>query len=132
MTAINEFGVTQAAVASDFFPQWRAGFSATSAPTAARVAVIITEEAATLAGQPITRVRTASKWVIPDCRNSDGGWNDHHAPVACNATGAYGLPDGGPVWRGCNVLPRANSTGAACIDSPTGVVFAGERLEDAL
>lgn len=51
MTAINEFGVTQAAVASDFFPQWRAGFSATSAPTAARVAVIITEEAATLAAK---------------------------------------------------------------------------------
>lgn len=84
------------------------------------------------AGQPIARVRTASRWVIPDCRNSDGGWNDQHAPVACRATGAYGLPDGGPVWRGCNVIPRANSTGAACLDSPTGVVFGGERLEDAL
>jgi hypothetical protein len=48
LAEVNEFAVTQAAVASDYFPQWRAGFTANSAPTAARVAVLITEEAAEL------------------------------------------------------------------------------------
>lgn len=48
MTTINEFGVTQAVVASDYFPQWNGSFSTASKPTAARVAVIITEEAANL------------------------------------------------------------------------------------
>lgn len=76
------------------------------------------------AGQPLTRVRSASKFVIPDCRGADGGWVDNHAPVACTQL------DGG--WRGCNVGLRAERTGAKCLDAPTGVVYAGERLEDSL
>lgn len=60
MTAVNEFGVTQAAVASDYFPQWRAGFTASSAPTATRVAAIITEEAAELATRLYAEDITAS------------------------------------------------------------------------
>jgi hypothetical protein len=84
------------------------------------------------AGNPFTRVRSASHFVIPDCRNTDGGWNDNHAPVDCLAAGARGLLDGGPRWFGCNVLPRASATGTQCLDAPTGTVFAGERLEDSL
>lgn len=84
------------------------------------------------AGQPMTRVRAASRYVIPDCRNSDGGWDKNHAPVNCGATGAFGLPDGGPRWAGCNVLPRTNAVGPACLDAPSGNVFLGERLEDSL
>lgn len=83
------------------------------------------------AGQPVTRVRSASKFVIPDCRTG-GVWDDNHAPVDCLATGAFGLPDGGPRWAGCNVLPRASSTGAQCLDAPSHAVTAGERLEDSL
>lgn len=80
------------------------------------------------AGQPVTRVRSASKYVIPDCRDAlpDGGlqWVDNHAPVDCTEL------DGG--WRGCNVGLRAQRRGAKCLDAPSGVVFAGERLEDSL
>jgi hypothetical protein len=57
---VNEFGVTQAAVASDYFPQWRAGFTANSAPTATRVAVLITEEAAELTTRLYAEGITAS------------------------------------------------------------------------
>lgn len=46
--AVSEFGVTQQAVAAIYFPQWRGGFSATSAPTATAVGAVITEEAALL------------------------------------------------------------------------------------
>lgn len=73
---------------------------------------------------PFVLARSASKFVIPDCRNADGGWNDQHAPVACTSL------DGG--WRGCNVMPRAQMTGAACLDAPSGVVDGNERIEDAL
>jgi hypothetical protein len=73
---------------------------------------------------PFVRVRSASKYVIPDCRLPDGGWNTEHAPVDCRSL------DGG--WRGCNVQPRAQMTGTACLDSPSGVVEAGERIEDSL
>lgn len=76
------------------------------------------------AGQPLTRVRTASKFVIPDCRGTDGGWVDNHAPVDCTEL------DGG--WRGCNVGLRAQRRGTQCLDAPSGIVYAGERLEDAL
>lgn len=76
------------------------------------------------AGQPVTRVRTASKYVIPDCRRPDGGWDDHHAPVDCVEL------DGG--WRGCNVALRSQRVGTQCLDAPTGVVYAGERVEDSL
>lgn len=76
------------------------------------------------ARQPVTRVRAASKYVIPDCRKPDGGWDDHHAPVDCVEL------DGG--WRGCNVALRSQRVGTQCLDAPTGVVYAGERVEDSL
>ena len=76
------------------------------------------------AGQPIVRVRTASKFVIPDCRDVDGGWVDNHAPVDCTEL------DGG--WRGCNVGLRTQRTGTKCLDAPSGLVRAGERVEDSL
>lgn len=80
------------------------------------------------AGNPFTRVRAASKHVIPDCRGSDGGWVDDHAPVDCLRR----TEDGGSRWAGCNVMPRSESVGASCLNAPSGVVFAGEQLQDSL
>jgi len=59
--------------------------------------------------------------VIPDCR--DGGVWDDSLVVDCLRGGE---------WRGCNVMPRAEASGAQCLDAPSGVVWAGERLEDSL
>lgn len=81
------------------------------------------------AGQPVTRARSASKFVIPDCRSTDGGWDDS-AVVDCRRRGV--APDGGVGWWGCNVFPRGEATGTQCLDAPSGVVFAGERVEDSL
>jgi hypothetical protein len=68
--------------------------------------------------------------VIPDCRNAQGRWNDNHAPVACRATGALGTQPGGAArWRGCNVIPAALSTGAACLPVECGV-FSGDSITD--
>jgi hypothetical protein len=77
----------------------------------------------------LTKVRAASKYVIPDCRTPDGGWDDS-AVVDCRRAGV--LLDGGAAWWGCNVFPRAEAVGTQCLDAPTGVVVAGERLEDSL
>lgn len=81
------------------------------------------------AGQPVTRVRSASKYVIPDCRGLDGGWDDS-AVVDCRRKGV--APDGGTRWWGCNVFPRAEAVGTQCLDAPSGIVFAGERVENSL
>lgn len=81
---------------------------------------------------PVTIARSSSRYVIADCRDPDGGWDDKHAEVDCRAIGARGLPDGGPRWFGCNVLPRSVAVGTQCLDAPSGVVLAGERLEGAL
>jgi hypothetical protein len=77
----------------------------------------------------LAKARAASKYVIPDCRAPDGGWNDN-AVVDCRR--ARVLLDGGAGWWGCNVFPRAEAVGTQCLDAPTGVVMAGERLEDSL
>lgn len=77
---------------------------------------------------PFTRVPTATKFVIPDCRNADGGWNELHAPVACLRS----LPDGGTGWKGCNVIPRSEASGGACLPAPSGSVMLGDRLEESL
>jgi len=80
------------------------------------------------AANPFTRVRSASSHVIPDCRSPDGGWDDNHAPVDCLRR----TEDGGTRWAGCNIIRRSEASGTQCLDSPTGVVFAGERLEESL
>lgn len=77
---------------------------------------------------PVLVARSSSSHVVPDCRGADGGWDDAHAPVACQRR----EPDGGSRWAGCNVMPRAQSVGGACLDAPTGVVYFGERWEDSL
>jgi hypothetical protein len=77
----------------------------------------------------LARARAASKYVIPDCRTADGGWDDT-AVVDCRRAGV--LLDGGAAWWGCNVFPRTEAVGTRCLDAPTGVVVAGERLEDSL
>lgn len=77
---------------------------------------------------PFTRVLSASKFVIPDCRNPDGGWDESHAPVACLRS----LPDGGTGWKGCNTMPRAESSGGQCLPAPSGAVMLGDRLEDSM
>lgn len=58
-----------------------------------------------------------SPCVIPDCSSSDGGWDDNGPQVDCLPSGPYGLPDGGPRWGGCNVMPRAYAVGTACLPS---------------
>lgn len=71
------------------------------------------------------RVRIAAPCVIPDCWTlRDGGWNDS-AVVDCRATGLRGLPDGGPRWNGCNVIPVEESTGAQCRPTACAVDFSG-------
>jgi hypothetical protein len=77
----------------------------------------------------LAKARAASKYVIPDCRTADGSWDDS-AVVDCRRAGV--LLDGGAAWWGCNVFPRAEAVGTQCLDAPTGVVVAGERLEDSL
>jgi len=77
----------------------------------------------------VVRARAASKYVIPDCRAPDGGWDDT-AVADCRRRGV--LIDGGVAWWGCNVFPREEAVGTQCLDAPTGVVVAGERLEDSL
>lgn len=60
-----------------------------------------------------------SPCVIPDCGLPDGGWDDG-AVVDCLARGDFGLPDGGPRWRGCNVMPRSAALGSACLPAACG------------
>lgn len=83
------------------------------------------------AGQPLVRVRSASKWVIPDCRDGDGGWDESRV-VDCMATGFKGEADGGPRWVGCNVIERSLAVGTECLGAPSGQVVFGERLESSL
>lgn len=81
------------------------------------------------ASVPVVRVRSASKFVIPDCRGLDGGWDDN-VVADCRRKGV--APDGGTRWWGCNVFPRAEAVGTQCLDAPSGIVVAGERVEDSL
>lgn len=72
-------------------------------------------------------------------RGADGGWceeteclganggtrtcaaGDTCGPVDCRCSGPYGLPDGGPRWRGFNVCPVQFASGAACVPTECGV-----------
>mgnify|MGYP001581088108 CR=1 FL=1 len=45
--------------------------------------------------------------------------------VDCYAIGPLGRPDGGPLWRGCNVIPKELSIGAQCIPAPCMAEFYG-------
>lgn len=68
------------------------------------------------------RGRITPPCVIPDCSLSDGGWDDNGPEVDCRGTGPFGISDGGPRWRGCNVTPASFATGAACIPVECSVV----------
>lgn len=72
-----------------------------------------------------------SPWAIPNCF-VDGGWVDEHPGVDCLGIGPYAGRDGGPVWRGCNVLPREYLTGTECLDSPSNVTVAGDSIVKSL
>lgn len=71
-------------------------------------------------------------WVAPD-----GGWDSkagragHPAAPDCRATGARGLPDGGPRWWGCNVLPAEVAVGTQCLPVECSVL-AGDDPPDVL
>lgn len=70
----------------------------------------------------VRRGRVTPPCVIPNCWTlSDGGWNDS-AVVDCQASGPFGLLDGGARWRGCNVVPAQFSTGAQCVPVECSVV----------
>lgn len=86
------------------------------------------------AAVPLVLARAASKFVIPDCRTADGGWDERaeRPPVDCRGFGPWGELDGGARWRGCNVTPRRWAVGTQCLDAPTNNVAAYERLEDSL
>jgi len=68
------------------------------------------------------RGRITPPCVIPDCSLSDGGWDDNGPEVDCRGTGPFGISDGGPRWRGCNVTPATFATGSACIPVECSVV----------
>ena len=78
---------------------------------------------------PLSLARTASKWRIPNCRLSDGGWDDQMGEDG-GATPDCRLD--GVRWAGCNVLPRARLVGTQCLDSPTGVLTGTDKVEDSL
>lgn len=71
-------------------------------------------------------------WVAPD-----GGWDSkagrpgHPAAPNCKATGARGLPDGGPRWWGCNVMPAEVAVGTQCVPTECSVL-AGDDPPDVL
>jgi hypothetical protein len=69
--------------------------------------------------------------VAPPCmmpngwgRAADGGWCEESCggPVDCLCSGPFGLPDGGPRWRGFNTCPVQYSSGAACVPTECSVV----------
>lgn len=68
------------------------------------------------------RGRVMPPCVIPDCSLVDGGWDDNGPEVDCRGIGPFGISDGGPRWRGCNVTPASFATGAACIPVECSVV----------
>lgn len=77
------------------------------------------------------RVRIAPPCRIPNCWTlRDGGWDDS-AVVDCRATGPSGLPDGGPRWAGCNVLPAGHAVGAECVPVACSV-WAGDEPTEVL
>lgn len=77
------------------------------------------------------RGRVTPPCVIPSCWTlSDGGWDDNSV-VDCQATGPFGLPDGGPRWAGCNTLRSQFSTGSQCTPVECSVV-AGDNPPDVL
>jgi hypothetical protein len=53
---------------------------------------------------------------VPACTDDVG-------PVDCRLR----LDDGGSVWRGCNVLQRAQAVGSECLPSACGAT-SGEQL----
>ena len=77
--------------------------------------------------------------VIPDCRTSDGGWDDHlgdpgHDP-APNCQALVSPPEGGPAtprWAGCNTMSNSIATGTACIPVECGMVFGAGDVQDVL
>lgn len=76
------------------------------------------------------QVRIAAPCRIPNCWLADGGWDDE-AVVDCRATGTHGLPDGGPRWNGCNVIPASVAVGAACVPVACSV-WAGDDPTEVL
>lgn len=62
----------------------------------------------------------AAQWVMPDCA-------DDKTEVDCRFGGPYS-PDGGPIWRGCNVGLAEHAVGSACIAASPRIA-AGNRLE---
>lgn len=70
-----------------------------------------------------------SPCMLPNCWTlGDGGWDDN-ATVDCLAGGPYALPDGGPRWRGCNVLPADYASGTACLPVECSVVSGDNPIE---
>lgn len=61
------------------------------------------------------RGRIIPPCVIPDCSLPDGGWNDDGPEVDCRGVGPFGISDGGPRWRGCNVTPASFAVGSVCL-----------------
>lgn len=76
------------------------------------------------------RGRILPPCVIPDCSLSDGGWDDNGPEVDCRGTGPFGISDGGPRWRGCNVWNASFATGSACL--PVECSVSGDPSIDVL
>lgn len=79
----------------------------------------------------VRRGRVTPPCVMPDCWTlPDGGWDDN-AVVDCRGVGPFGIADGGPRWRGCNVTPAQFATGAQCVPVECSTV-AGDSPPDVL
>lgn len=60
--------------------------------------------------------------MMPNGWRADGGWCEEDCGIVdCRCSGPYGLPDGGPRWRGFNVCPRQYASGGACVPVECGV-----------
>lgn len=75
------------------------------------------------------RGRLTPPCVLPNCWTlPDGGWDDL-ATVDCNGVGLFGLSDGGPRYRGCNVTPASFAAGTACLPVECSVVAGDDPLD---
>lgn len=77
--------------------------------------------------------------VIPDCRTSDGGWDDnagdpgHLAAPDCQAlTPPFGGGTPAPRWSGCNVFEASRAVGTACIPVECSMVAGAGSVQDVL
>jgi hypothetical protein len=79
-------------------------------------------------GAPGRRGKITPPCTIPACFSDAGAWLDDGPEVDCRGIGPYGLPDGGPRWRGCNTGPTQFTIGSQCLPVECGTL-AGDQID---